>query len=385
MINLVNETIDRNDIDALQEWLAQDPIPKLTKGPLTVELEQKWADKIGTDYSVFVNSGSSAILLVLAALLHTNQLKNNKLLAPSLSWITDVSSPMILGYEVELCDCNLQDLGSDLVHVEKLFQEFDPAVFLHVAPLGLVPDMSRLLQLCEKYDVLLVEDICESMGSKYQGQYLGSFGIASVFSTYFGHHLSTIEGGFINTSDEELYHAMLMLRSHGWARDLPKTAQDKLQQQAGVDSFQNLYTFFMPGMNLRSTDLQAFIGLRAVDKLDKYAENRRRNFLRYKENIEHNQLDIVEQSGDFVSNFAFPIVSDNRSKIVEQLQIAGVECRPLIAGNIARNPFWKKPKTISSLPNADIVHYKGFYVPNHQDLTVEEIEFVCDIINRNNK
>ena len=278
MIKLVSDTIDREDINSLVEWLSQDEIPRLTKGELTWKLEKKWAKKVGTKYSVFVNSGSSSILLTLATLKETNRLKNLKIVVPSLSWATDVSSPMILGYETFMCDCNLEDLSCDLKKLEDLFIKETPSVFILVSPLGLVPNMEKVVDLCDKYGVILLEDVCESMGSKYQEKYLGSFGFASFYSMYFGHHLSTIEGGFINTDDEKFYHELLMMRSHGWDRDLPEKAQKEIREYYGCSDFEGLYNFYLPGMNVRSTDLQAFIGLRAIDKLDDYAIKKKRKF-----------------------------------------------------------------------------------------------------------
>jgi len=292
MVKLVSDTIDRSDIDSLIEWLKQDPIPRLTKGELTQKLEHKWATKIGTKYSVFVNSGSSSILLTLAALKELGRLGNGKVIVPSLSWATDVSSPMLLGLDPIMCDCNLEDLSCDLDHLEKLFKHHNPGALILVSPLGLVPKMKLVLELCKKYNVLLLEDVCESMGSKYKNEYLGSFGTASFFSMYFGHHLSTIEGGFINTNDEELYHMLLMMRSHGWDRDLPKWKQNELRDKYQCSDFDALYNFYVPGFNLRATDLQAYIGLRAIDKLDKYCESRNNNFLYYLHHIKDNQLNI---------------------------------------------------------------------------------------------
>lgn len=382
MINLVSDTIDKTDINNLISWLSQEKIPRLTKGDLTIQLEKKWAEKIGTKYSVFVNSGSSAILISLAVMKEFSLIKNNKIVAPALSWATDVSSPMLLNFDVRLCDCNLQDLSCDLDHLEKIFEEFDPAVFISVAPLGLVPKMNQLVELCKKYNVLLFEDICESMGSKFKDQYLGSFGFASVFSTYFGHHLSTIEGGFINTNDEKFYHGLLMMRSHGWDRDLPSWKQKELRKDYDVDDFSALYTFFVSGMNLRSTDLQAFIGIGAIDKLDKFSEIRNRNFLHYKKLIKNNLLNLNCRETDFISNFSYPIVSYNKLNIIESLKKHNVECRPLIAGNMANKPFWiKKYGTGLDLKNADLIDKFGFYVPNHQDLTLSNIEFISKIIN----
>ncbi len=382
MIKLVSDTIDKNDIAALVEWLSQDEIPRLTKGELTIELEKKWAKKLGTRYSVFVNSGSSAILLTLAALKYSNKLKNNKIIVPALSWATDVSSPMLLGYDTYMCDCNLKDLSCDLDHLQKLFREHKPSAFILVSPLGLVPNMKAIVNLCKEYDVLLLEDVCESMGSKYNDRYLGSFGIASFFSMYFGHHLSTIEGGFINTNDKDLYHLLLMIRSHGWDRDLPKEKQKELRDKYDCTDFNSLYNFYVPGLNVRSTDLQAFIGLRAIDKLDDYAQKRRINFKHYISCLPNNLLELEERRGDFVSNFAIPVLNENRDNIIKDLIAADVEVRPLIAGNMANKPMWYNEKNIPSLPNCELVDRIGFYIPNHQDLTGNQIHMITNIINK---
>lgn len=382
MIKLVSDTIDKADISSLIEWLSQDKIPRLTKGDLTITLEQEWAKKIGTKYSIFVNSGSSSILLSLAALLQKKNLKNKKIIIPGLSWATDVSSPMLLGMEPIMCDCNLSDLSCDLDHLEELFKQHDPVAFILVSPLGLVPDMSRIIALCAQYDVLLFEDVCESMGSKYQGSYLGTFGFASFYSMYFGHHLSTIEGGFINTNDEDFYHLLLMMRSHGWDRDLPPNKQLELRSQYSINDFDSLYNFYVPGLNLRSTDLQAFIGLRAIKKLDNYCKRRRANFELYKNNIKSNLIDIEERNGDFVSNFAYPILSEHKKDIVSDLILNNIEVRPLIAGDMSQKPMWYEQYGHTNLPNCRIVNQNGFYIPNHQDLETKDVLSICQIINK---
>ena len=379
MIKLVSDTINRQDINALIKWLQKDPIPRLTKGELTTQLEAKWANKVGTKYSVFVNSGSSSILLTLAALKESGKLKNNRIVVPALSWATDVSSPMLLGYDVSMCDCNLQDLSCDLESLETKFKQQEPAVLILVSPLGLVPNMNKVVELCNKYGVLLLEDVCESMGSKYNGKPLGSFGFASFFSMYFGHHLSTIEGGFINTNDEEFYHLLLMMRSHGWDRDLPKWKQKKLREEYACSEFDSLYNFYVPGMNLRSTDLQAFIGLRAIDKLNKYSAIRNNNFHLYISKLKYNKLTLKERTSDYVSSFAIPIVHSKRDSIVKSLIEANIEVRPLIAGNMANKPMWKGSK--ENLKNCELVNKYGFYIPNHQDLTENDINKITTIIN----
>ena len=383
MIKLVSDTIDKNDINHLIEWLSQDEIPNLTKGELTTQLERKWANKIGTKYSVFVSSGSSSILLTLAALKFTNCLKNNKVVVPSLSWATDLSSPMLLGLEPILCDCNLNDLSCDLEHLEEIFKTKSPSALILVSVLGLVPDMECILKLCNKYNVLLLEDVCESMGSKYKGKYLGTFGLASFFSMYFGHHLSTIEGGFINTNDKDLYNSLLMMRSHGWSRDLPIEDQNYYNTTYDTDNFSSLYNFYLPGFNLRSTDLQAFIGLRAIDKLDNYSQKRNSNFKFYLENITNNELKIKNNSDDFISSFAIPIMSKNKEQIVKDLIEANIEVRPLIAGNLGNKPVWYENYKRVNLPNSNIIDKFGFYLPNHQDLIESDILKITNIINKN--
>jgi CDP-6-deoxy-D-xylo-4-hexulose-3-dehydrase len=379
-IKLVSDTIDRDDVNKLIEWLKQDPIPKLSKGVITIQFEEKFANYIGTKYSVFVNSGSSAILMMLYALLTKNRLKNKKIVVPNISWVTDVTHPIHIGLTPLLCDCNLNDLSVDLTHLEQLFKDESPSALLLVSVLGLSPNMDKIVELCNKYDVILLEDFCESLGSKFNNKNIGTFGLMSCTSTYYGHTMATIEGGIIFTDDYELYNQLKMIRSHGWDRDLDKQAQDELRTEWNVDGFKSLYTFYTTGFNLRSTDLQAFIGLSQLDKLDSFIEKRNKNFLLYNELIKNNQVKI--DINQFISNFAYPIINPNRKLIVDELNKNNIEVRPLISGSMGRQPFWIDLYGEQRLPNSDLVDDYGFYIPNHQDLTETEIRFICSIINK---
>ena len=227
MITLVKDTIDNNDIDRLIDWLKT--YPRLTKGKVTLDFEQKFTKWLGRKYSVYCNSGSSANLLMLSALQQGEYLKNNKIVVPSVAWATDLAPVIQLGLEPILCDSNFDDLSADLDYLEKLFIEEKPSVLMFVSVLGLVPNMEKVVNLCKKHDVILLEDTCESMGCEYLGKKLGTFGTMSSFSTFFGHHISTIEGGIISTDDKKLYEILLSIRSHGWDRDLSKETQDELQ------------------------------------------------------------------------------------------------------------------------------------------------------------
>jgi len=379
MIKLAQDTINREDINALVEWLNKDPIPRLTKGELSSRFERKWAGMLGTKYSIFVNSGSSAILLSLYSLLLSGRLKNKKIVVPGLSWITDISSLLQLGFKPILCDCNMRDLSLDLNHLRNLFEKEKPSAVILVSVLGIIPYMYKIMEICQEYDVILIEDVCESMGSSYRGKNLGTFGMVSTFSTYFGHTISTIEGGLVNTNDDDLYKIMLCCRNHGWDRDLGEDDRNRLKVANKINDFNQMYTFYYPGFNLRSTDLQAFLGLRQLDKLNDVIAVRFRNFKRYKERLNSiSEIDIRLGEQDVVSNLGFPFVSFRRKEIIGRLKENDIEIRPLIAGNIVRQPFWTDKSCV--LPNCDIVHDYGFYLPNHQSLSLEEVDFICDII-----
>ena len=251
-ISLINDTINNQDIDELIEWLKT--YPRLTKGELTVQLEKKWAEYVGTKYSVFVNSGSSANFLLLYALSqiqrHTSYAKfyrpGSKVVVPAISWATDLAPVIQLGLTPVLVDCNMNDLTLDLDELEKVLRkDKDIVAVISVAVLGMSPDLDQLKHIAEKYRVDLIEDNCEAMGTMYNGKHVGSHGIASTYSTYFGHHISTIEGGFINTNDDHLYHTLLMLRSHGWDRDLPEERKKYLRDKWKVPEFDSYLTFYV--------------------------------------------------------------------------------------------------------------------------------------------
>jgi CDP-6-deoxy-D-xylo-4-hexulose-3-dehydrase len=383
-INLVEDTITREDINSLITWLSD--YPQLTKGPKTIEFEKNWSEWLGSKYSVFVNSGSSANLLMLYALKHLGLLKNKKICVPSLSWATDLAPVLQFDLEPILIDCNLDNLSVDLNHLETTFEEQNPSVLILVSVLGLSPDMDSILKLCEQYDVILLEDNCESQGTSYKGKKLGNFGLMSSFSTFFGHTMSTIEGGVITTNDEKIYHTLLQLRSHGWSRDLPITEQKKLQKEWNCDDFSNLYTFFIPGFNLRSTDLQAQIGINQLAKIDEIITKRNENFKTYKKILSSEVWFPNETQHSYTANFAIPILtssSESKKNLIKELIKNEIACRPLISGSMGTQPFYKKLYGETKLPNCTIVDNCGIYVPNHPNLEQNEIKLICDIILNN--
>lgn len=380
-IRLVEDTITRDDVDSLIEWLKT--YPRLTKGLLTLEFEKQFAEWIGSKYSVFVNSGSSANLLMLYALRITDRLKNDKIVVPSLSWATDLAPVLQLNMTPLLVDCNLENLAVDTNHLEAIFEAERPSAMLVVSALGLSPDMDTIVKLCQKYDVILLEDNCESQGALYNGKKLGRFGSMSSFSTYFGHIMSTIEGGVITTDDEELYTALVQLRSHGWSRDLSDDKKKKLRDEWNVDDFSELYTFYIPGFNLRSTDLQAYIGIQQLKKVDEMILQRNKNFKLFENRLKGKVWFPTEMENSFTASFCIPIIMDTiekKKRVIELFRQYDIECRPLISGSMGTQPFYKKLYGELILPNCSIIDQRGMYIPNHPSLSEQEIDLMCNII-----
>lgn len=377
-IPLVKDTINEEDINNLIEWLKTNP--RLTKGEKTIEFEEKWSKWLGVKYSVFINSGSSANLAMIYALMLSKRLKNKNIIVPSVSWVTTVSPVIQLGLNPILCECDEDTLGIDVEYFENLCKKHNPSALVIVHVLGFPNKMREIKEICDKYGVILLEDSCESVGSTYDGIKTGNFGDMSTFSLYYGHHASVIEGGMICTNDKELHNLLLSIRSHGWSRDLDLDKQQELKNNYQISDFKSLYTFFYPGFNLRSTDLQAFIGINQLDKLDQNNTIRNQNFKLYQENIQNPYWKIKELDDTWLSNFAYPIIRPDVETLAKKLQDNGVECRPLVCGSIGKQPFWKDLYGEQSFEFADKVDSYGLYVPNNHQMTREEILFICNLL-----
>lgn len=386
-IKLVQDTIDNKDIDQLIKWLKT--YPRLTKDKLTVELENKFATWVGSKYSVFVNSGSSANLLMLYACKALGILKSgDKVLVPSLCWATDLAPILQLDLEPVLVDCNLENLSINLDNLEEVIATYQPKVLLLVSVLGLSPDMDKIVEICNKHNITLLEDNCESQGTKFNDKKLGTFGKMASFSTYFGHIMSTIEGGFITTDDDGIYELLLMLRSHGWTKDSSFWMKDGLAKEWRTSEFNQLYTFYVPGFNVRSTDLQAFIGIKQLDKVDEMIEKRNNNFQLFKQLLENNTWFPKEHPLSYTASFCIPIIfksKENREKAIKEFLENNIEIRPLIAGSMGKQPMYIIKYGELSLPNCDIIDERGIYIPNHPLLTEDEIKLMCEIVIKNDQ
>jgi CDP-6-deoxy-D-xylo-4-hexulose-3-dehydrase len=372
-VKLADNTISKEEIASLAGWLMKDR--QLTKGPLTRQFEAEFAAYSGTKYSIMVNSGSSANLLMAYSLAEAGYLRNKKVIVPAVSWITTLSPFIQLGFECFLCDSDAQDLGVDLNHLEHLLKKERPALLILVHILGHPNQMAEIQKLCAQYDCRLIEDACEALGSEYQGRKTGSLSLAGSFSFYYGHHISTIEGGAITTSDDKLYSVMLSIRSHGWSRDVPEADRLAWRQEYQIDEFREFYSFYYAGYNLRSSDLNAYLGSNQLKRMPAIAQTRARNFALYRQALPEFWSQSSKQS--FVSSFAYGTFVKNRLEVARYLLAQGIECRPLVCGSMGRQPFWIKRHGVTHLKVADQVHDFGLYLPNHANITADDIAYVA--------
>jgi len=382
-INLVDDTINKNDIDSLITWLQT--YPRLTKGPLTEQFEKEWSEWLGVKHSVYVNSGSSANLLMAAVLLHGDP-RTRQVIVPAVSWATTIAPFKQLGFIPILCDCDPDTLALDVDHLQSIIDdpEYAPSAVVVVHALGFTAKMNEIQEICDANDLILLEDSCETVGSTYNNKKTGTFGVMSTFSFYFGHHMSTIEGGMICTDNDDIYALLKMLRSHGWDRDLDDERKESLRKKHNISEFKSLYTFYIEGYNLRATDLQAYIGLEQLKRLDEICDIRESNYKYYQENI-HNPYWKPNPSDGKISNFAYPIIHPKRDEIIKALTENNIECRPLICGSMQKQPFLQRgnyyiKKVGESFAN-DIVEEFGMYIPNHQNMTEDHLDIIITIIN----
>ena len=366
---LAQDTIDRQDIDHLIEWLRT--YPRLTKGAVTLDFERQWSEWLGRPYSVHCNSGSSANLLMYYALLRSGKLRNTTVIVPSVGWVTSIAPAIQFGFTPIMCEADPDTFGLDLNHLEDLLQRHDAQTVLLVQVLGVPHRMQELQTLKDRYGFYLLEDACAAIGAEYGGKKIGTFGDMASFSFYFGHQMSTIEGGMVSTSDKQLADMLLMLRSHGWSKDLDQS------------SHQALLTQYEPGFNLRSTDLNAFIGIEQLHKLDWMTGRRQANHERYLQHLGSRFYTQRPPTGSKVASISFGLLADSteqRRRIVRALVTEGVETRIFSAGNLGLHPFWMNRYGKASFPVADRVHHCGFFLPNHASMNEQDVAHIARIV-----
>jgi CDP-6-deoxy-D-xylo-4-hexulose-3-dehydrase len=349
---------------------------KLSMGDEVFKFEESFASWQGRSHSVMVNSGSSANLVVLQALMNLGRLsKGDSVGVSAVTWATNVMPVIQLGLVPILIDVNLETLNISSEEVRK--HDIRCLFITHL--LGFHGDIEEIAEYCKSKDILLLEDTCESLGTVCNGKKLGNFGLASTFSTFVGHHMSTIEGGLVATDDVELNQMIRMVRAHGWDRNVTQQQRTELRSKWDINDFYGPYTFYTLGYNVRPMELQGLIGSIQLKHVDVANENRCRSFARVYDAIDSKDLMIPNQ---YVPAFAIPIICSTkeiRDSYVKKCKEMGIETRPIVAGNMNRQPFFKEYMNETPLPVADKIHTCGFYLPNHPDLTEEEIDYLTSV------
>ncbi len=379
--HLAEDTIDAKDVDRLVEWLKT--YPRLTKGKVTIEFEEKWSLWLGARHSVFCNSGSSANLLMYYALERSGRLANKKVIVPAVGWVTTIAPALQFGFEPIMCEADRETFGLDLEMLEGLLKRHQPATVVLVQVLGVPHKMDELASLQAKHGFLLLEDACAAIGASYKGRKVGSFGDMASFSTYFGHQFSTIEGGLVSTNDPGFDDLLRMHRSHGWSKDLRPEKRRELVEKYGIDDFHSPFVFYEPGFNLRSTDLNAYIGIGQIDKLDWIIERRRANHERFRQHFEGRLEFQKPPEGSVACSIHFGVLADDkeqRRRVVRALAEAGVETRIFSAGNLGLHPFWIERFGPASFPMADRIHHTGFFLPNNPSLSLDAVDEIAGVV-----
>ncbi len=358
---------------------------RLSMGDECKKFEAAFAAYQERKHAVLVSNGSTANLGLIQALLNLGRLKKGDRVGVSaLTWATNVMPLMQLGLVPVAIDCDLTHLNITAAELAKQIKNLKAMFITNV--LGMCGDIDAIKALCDKNKVILIEDNCESLGTRYKGTLLGNYGVASTFSFFVGHHLSTIEGGMICTDDEELANMLIMVRAHGWDRNLPPAAQQKLRKTSGTDDFYAKYLFHYPAYNIRATEITGFLGTTQLPLLDETIVKRKKNFdafhtaVKKKSDLYHSlSVDHIEH----LSSFAMPVIAKSHEILtvtLKRFDAAGVETRPVIAGDITEHPFWKNALPKADCPVARTVHGQGFYFPNNPDLTDEEVKTLCSLL-----
>jgi CDP-6-deoxy-D-xylo-4-hexulose-3-dehydrase len=380
----MRNNIPREDLDALIAFLGDDPI--LTQSRNVAAFEAEWSSWLGCAHSVFVNSGASANLLTMAALAYTRG--PGEVIVPTITWVSDIASTLQCGHTPVFVDIDPHTLGMDPAQVLAALTPRTRAVFLtHI--LGYNGLTRELLDELAARGIPLVEDVCESHGATFEGRKLGTFGLVSNFSFYYAHHLTTIEGGMVCTGDPDLHEVFRMLRSHGMVRESSSAGLKERYRREHPDLNPD-FIFAYPAYNVRSTELNAVLGRAQLKRLDRNNELRRRNLKLFLDN-----LDSARYRTDFATegscNYAFTLVLREadpafRDRVVDALRGHGVEFRRGTSGggNQLRQPYLRShpaSRQLERFPQAEHIHFYGFYIGNYPDLNPDSILELCSVLN----
>lgn len=383
--SLASSTWDEKEYAAIQEVVDSN---MFTMGRHVAEYEQAFAEFFGAKHAVMVSSGSTANLLMIAALFFTKTprlQRGDEVIVPAVSWSTTYFPLQQYGLKVKFVDIDKDTLNIDLEKLEAAITDNTKAILL-VNLLGNPNDFATIQKMIEGKDITLLEDNCESMGATFEGKQAGTFGVMGTYSSFFSHHIATMEGGCVVTDDEELYHILLSIRAHGWTRNLPK--ENHVSGRKSDDPFEEAFKFVLPGYNVRPIEMSGAIGKEQLKKLPNFIKTRRENAEYFKAAMQEFPFIRIQAEVGDSSWFGFSmILTENslidRKTLVAKLQENDIECRPIVTGNFVKNKevlrFFDY-EVAGDLANAEYLDKNGLFVGNHQEPLEKQIDHLANVL-----
>ena len=374
--------LDQRSVNSLCNFIKRNK--RLTQFKKVKEFENKFAKWNGSKYSVFVNSGSSANLLIIQCAKELYKWKSgDEIIVPAVTWPTTITPVLQAGLKPVFVDVNLNDFSYDYKKLSSAITKKTKAIFLaHL--IGFPSNIKKIKNLIKNKKIEILEDCCESQGAKIFNKKIGNFGIGGSFSFYWGHHMSTIEGGMITTNNKKFYDLCLLKRSHGLARELLISDQKKIKKKYPQRDFK--FLFLSDGYNLRSTEINAFLGIQMLKKIDSWIKIRNENYKNFIKIIKkHNKNFLVPfQNKDKISSFVLPFILKNyklKKNLEAVLNKNGIESRPFIAGNLLKQPFLKNYKN-TGFSNSNFVDTNCFYIGNNQFVNKSRLKELEQILRK---
>ncbi len=380
-IQFSGSALTQSDRAAVSDWILSGSA--LDQGQQIKSLETAFCQALGVRHAVFVFSGASAQMLMIAALHQDGRLRNTPAMVTAVGQPTTAAPLTQLGFSVDLVECNPNTFSVDLEDLERAIEQHQPAVLVLHHVLGQPHDMARICALCDQNDVILLEDAREALGGRIHRQALGSFGTAASFSFRTGNQLSAVDGGMVVTDDDALHTLLVLLRAHGDGRDVAEDRLDAVMRSFGWNVADGPARGLVTGFGMAGTEITAFLANRELPHLDQTAQRRAHNFQVYFDQLTVGIGNLEPADpGLHLAPLGFGILVQNRDAVISYLRDNRIFARPLVGSNIARLPFWRRQFGPRHLPGADLVHDHGLALPIHQGLSELEIVRIADLVNQ---
>jgi dTDP-4-amino-4,6-dideoxygalactose transaminase len=386
--SLASSTWDDKELKAIQTVVDSN---MFTMGKYVAQYEQEFAKFFGSKFALMVSSGSTANLLMVASLFFTKDeslklKRGDEVIVPAVSWSTTYFPLQQYGLKVKFVDIDRETLNIDLNKLQAAITGKTKAILL-VNLLGNPNDFDAINTMIEGKGITVLEDNCESMGATYNGKQAGTFGLMGTYSSFFSHHIATMEGGCIVTDNEEFYHILLSIRAHGWTRNLPKN--NHVTGVKSDDFFEESFKFVLPGYNVRPLEMSGAIGIEQLKKLPDFIKNRRDNAKLFVSLFDNHPYIQIQQETHRSSWFGFSLVIKenapfSRAELVEKLVANNIDCRPIVTGNFLKNKDvleYFDYEVAGNLENAEYIDLHGLFVGNQQVSITKQIEHLEKVIN----